>query len=237
MRNQLVYDMPTRLFHWTFAALFISAYAITQLADDDSTAFTYHMLIGITLTAAVLLRLVWGIFGTEYARFSSFALSPQKTIAYFMGVLRRTGRRELGHNPASSWASVIMMALALGLGVTGYLMTTTNQKEALEDLHGILAHIFLATVGLHILGIVLHTVLHKELISLSMIDGKKMAVQGEQPIKKNHPLIAVVYVLLILFLGRTLLNSYSPATGRLHFMGSIWQISEDNTAPEEGQSD
>ena len=30
-----VYDLPTRVFHWSFAGLFVAAYAIANLVDDE----------------------------------------------------------------------------------------------------------------------------------------------------------------------------------------------------------
>lgn len=38
MRPLLVYDWPTRIFHWLFAALFVTAFAISNLLDDDSAS-------------------------------------------------------------------------------------------------------------------------------------------------------------------------------------------------------
>ena len=55
-----VYDLPTRVFHWSFAGLFVAAYAIANLVDDESARFAWHMLAGLMLGLAVLLRLVWG---------------------------------------------------------------------------------------------------------------------------------------------------------------------------------
>lgn len=57
MRNQLVYDLPLRLFHWTFSGLFITAFLIAKTIDDDSVVFSCHMLAGLLLGFAVILRI------------------------------------------------------------------------------------------------------------------------------------------------------------------------------------
>jgi len=51
MRNKLVYDWPTRIFHWTFALGFVLAYAIAKTQDEDSFRFPVHMLIGLGWSA------------------------------------------------------------------------------------------------------------------------------------------------------------------------------------------
>ena len=68
-RSTLVYDFPTRLFHVLFGGLFITAFTIANVAEE-SPAFPYHMLAGALLAALVILRVIWGIAGTRYARFS-----------------------------------------------------------------------------------------------------------------------------------------------------------------------
>ena len=67
MSTVRVYDLPTRVFHWSFAGLFATAYAIANLVDDDSARFAWHMLAGVMLGVAVLLRLAWGMVGAGTA--------------------------------------------------------------------------------------------------------------------------------------------------------------------------
>ncbi|HJS35549.1 MAG TPA: cytochrome b/b6 domain-containing protein, partial [Pseudoxanthomonas sp.] len=61
MSSPRIYDLPTRVFHWTFASLFVFAYAVGSTFDDDSPRFVLHMLAGGLLATAVLLRLLWGV--------------------------------------------------------------------------------------------------------------------------------------------------------------------------------
>lgn len=79
MKRQLVFDLPTRLFHWMFAGLFLTAFVIAKTIDDDSGWFNYHSLAGLTLGFLVLLRIIWGIIGTQHARFTDFALNPKSS--------------------------------------------------------------------------------------------------------------------------------------------------------------
>ena len=80
MRKQLIYDLPTRIFHWGFAGLFVFVIFIAKTVDDENPVFSYHMLAGLMLGGLVTLRIIWGFFGTKYARFSSFALHPAYSV-------------------------------------------------------------------------------------------------------------------------------------------------------------
>ena len=110
--RSLVYDAPTRLFHWLFAALFVAAYGIANFAEHSS-AFPLHMLAGMLVVVLVVLRLIWGLVGTRHARFGSFALGPRALVEYIRAAFSGGGSTWVGHNPASSWSALVMMALAL----------------------------------------------------------------------------------------------------------------------------
>ena len=77
MRRTLVWDIPTRLFHWLFAGGFIAAAVIALGQGDDSPLFPYHGMIGLALGLLLVLRVVWGFVGSRHARFGSFAFGPR----------------------------------------------------------------------------------------------------------------------------------------------------------------
>lgn len=233
MRSQLVYDLPTRLFHWLFAALFVTAFIIAKNVDSESPAFANHMLFGMTLSFIVILRVIWGLVGSQYARFSSFALHPAKLIQYFTDMLSGQSKRSAGHNPASSWVAVVMMILALSLGISGYLMST-GLNEELEDIHEILANSFVIVAILHVAGVLMHTVQHKDPIALSMIDGKKQDIVGTKSLTTSHPLVAVLFLVLVTAFGMNLWKNYDSQSGTLNLFGTTLQLgdSDGNEAGE-----
>lgn len=226
MRNSRVYDLPTRLFHWVFAGLFIGAFLVAKSIDDESPLYDYHMLMGIILAKLVILRIIWGIFGTQYAKFSSFHLHPRELMAYFKALISGTGRRYSGHNPASSWAAMIMMICGLGLALSGVLMTKEINKEFFEEVHELFAHTFLFVSIGHVAGVILHSLRHKDGIALSMLDGKKEAIQGEPPIQNNRPLAAVLLVTVLGFIAFNLYRNYDAAKGTLTTPVTTLQLRE-----------
>lgn len=232
MSKTRVYDLPTRLFHWLFASLFVGAYAIAKLVDSESPLFYQHMLLGLSLATLTLLRILWGLIGSKYARFGSFPLNPMRLLGYFRSLLTAKGERHLAHNPASAWAALVMMALALGLGITGYLMAT-GQKESFEDVHELLANAFAFVVVGHIAGVALHQLRHRDAIALSMLHGKKENANGELGIEKSHPFAAMVMAGILGVFVFHIYRNYDATQATTSVFGVKLQLGE-NEANEHG---
>jgi cytochrome b len=229
--RSLVYDAPTRWFHWLFAALFVTAFAIANLAED-SRAFPLHMLAGLMLATLVVLRLIWGLIGTRHARLSGFALDPRALFSYFRGMFTGGGEKWTGHNPASSWAALIMIALASGLAITGVLMTGSGGREAYEDLHEVLANSFLVVALMHVAGVILHSLRHRDGFARSMVDGRKQDVPEGAGIASTRPVAALLMLGLMATAGYVLWKGYEPGAGTLTAFGVTLQLGE-NEADED----
>ncbi|MBS1960464.1 MAG: cytochrome b/b6 domain-containing protein [Bdellovibrionales bacterium] len=225
MKKFKVYDLPTRVFHWLFASLFLGAFFIAKVINDDSPSYSFHMLMGLVLALVVCLRIVWGFIGSRYARFSSFSLKPSALIQYFKQLIRGGTARTFGLNPASSWAAIIMMALALGLATTGYLMTTGN-KEIFEDAHELMATTFLIVAITHVAGVILHSIRYKDWIGLSMVSGKKQAVEKQTGIERSHRGVALFYLAIVGAFVFLLGRNYNGNAQTLHLFGNTLQLGE-----------
>jgi len=232
MRKQLIYDLPTRIFHWVFAGLFVFAFFIAKTVDDENPAFSYHMLAGLMLGGLVTLRIIWGFLGTSYARFSSFALHPKDLIHYVKGILSGDKKTWAGHNPASSWAALIMLGSALMLAVSGILMTS-GYKESFEDIHELFANAFLVTVLLHIAGVLLHALRHQDGIALTMVHGKKDELKEHAAISGHKPVAALLLIVLMAVFGNYLAKNYNSSTNQLNFFGKSLSLSEDENEDED----
>src|SRR5690606_17310379 len=122
---------------------------------------------------------------------------PRSLFSYFKSILQGKSLTTIGHNPASSWAALLMLALAVGLGITGYLMTSSGSTEIWEDAHELMAKAFLIVAIAHVAGIVLYTFRHKDLIGLSMVHGKKRSIEGEEGIPHYHRGAAALLLSLV----------------------------------------
>ena len=224
MTRITIWDYPVRVFHWAFAICFFAAMGLAMLASEHSQLFDYHMLLGVTIVPIVLLRILWGFIGTKHARFLSFPLQPRKLFNYLFSVVTRKGPRFVGHNPAASYAAIAMLAISLGIVATGFLMQT---GEFFEEVHEALAYLMLAVVVVHVLGVVLHVLRHKENIILSMFNGTKEGEESDA-ISSSRPLIAFILVLLIAGWAVTLVRGYHHQTHQLKLpaIGRIIQLGE-----------
>lgn len=231
MRSALVYDIPTRIFHWMFSGLFLMSFIIAKTVDDEAVAFSYHMLAGLLLGGLVLWRLVWGVVGSRHARFSGFQLNPFDLKDYMWGILSGSRKRWAGHNPASSWAAITMFLLALGLAATGYLMATGN-KEAFEDIHEFMANAFIVVVALHVAGVIFHSVRHQDGIAFSMIDGKKEPVLEGGDIPSARGFAAVLLLALVVSGSIYLVRSFDPQQRTIHLLGQTLQMGDPKQAAE-----
>jgi len=231
MRKQLIYDLPTRIFHWGFAGIFVFAFYIAKTVDDENPAFSYHMLAGLMLGGLVTLRLIWGFVGTKYARFSSFALHPKDLVSYVKGILTGSKKRWPGHNPASSWSTFIMLGSAMMLAITGVLMTS-GAKETFEDIHELFANAFLVTVLLHIAGVSLHALRHQDGIALTMVHGKKEEAEGHFEISGHKPIVALLLIVLMGVFGGYLAKNYDTTTSELNLFGKSLSLGENEKEDE-----
>lgn len=97
-----VWDPLVRLFHWSL----VVAFTLSYITEDDWESV--HVWAGYTVTGLVAFRILWGVVGPEYARFSNFIYSRTIIFAYLKDMLSLREKRYLGHNPAGG-----MMVLAL----------------------------------------------------------------------------------------------------------------------------
>lgn len=233
MEKTLVYDLPTRLFHWLFAGLFVTAFAIAKILGDDSPWFSHHMLLGLILAALTTLRLAWGVVGSHHARFSSLPLSPSLLIEYFRGVLTNKGKKYLGHNPASAWSAIGMMGLAMGLGLTGFLMSQ-GYKSALEDLHELMANAFVLIAVAHVAGIILHSLQHRDSIAWSMIHGQKQSQPGSFVQVNKHPLPALIMASALGLFAFQVYKNYDAGQSTTSLFGITLQLGESDHKNDPG---
>jgi len=178
-----VWDIFIRIFHWVLLLLFTTTY----LTEDDY--LTIHVYAGYTMIALILLRLIWGLVGSRYARFSSFVVSPSVIIKYLKDVVQFKAKHYLGHNPAGG-AMVIALLVSLSMTLLFGLLTygatefsgplasiafsvSELMANIFEELHEFFANFTLFLVCLHVIGVIVASFQHKENLIKSMVTGYK----------------------------------------------------------------
>ncbi len=164
-----VWDPLVRIFHWSLVGFFTFSFLT---GDEWEKA---HIYSGYTIIGLLIFRVVWGLIGTEHARFSSFVYSPRKVLSFLADTLKMRAQRYIAHNPAGG-AMVIALILSIaGIAATGFMMTTDAYwgVEWVEELHEVLANITLVLIVLHIAGVILASFEHRENLVRAMVTGWK----------------------------------------------------------------
>ena len=167
-----VWDPLVRVLHWTL----VGGVALAWLTQDFQAA---HQLIGYLVLAAIALRLIWGVAGSHYARFSQFLRSPAAAIAYARHVRSGTAPRFIGHNPLGGWMIMALLLTLIAIGTSGALLTSEAWwgNEWLEESHEAIASGMLLLIVAHVAGVIHASRSHGENLARAMITGVKTAAQ------------------------------------------------------------
>ena len=202
----MVWDMPVRVFHWLLVICFASAW----LTSESERLAMIHYAFGYTACLLVLIRIVWGLIGTRYARFSQLLKSPKAVIEHFMAMLRGRPHHDVGHNPAGGLVMFALMLLILLIGLTGYLSVKEFLGNFASEAHKSIASLVLALVIVHVIAAIGMSVIEKQNLVKSMVNGKKLGMP-EQGIRYPQYLIgAIIFFFSCYFfylvIGGTLLS-------------------------------
>lgn len=188
-----VWDLPTRIFHWSFAACFAGAW----LTADSERLRDLHVMLGYTFAGLLAFRLLWGIIGTRYARFASFTFAPRALMSYLRSLAALRPEHHPGHNPAGAVAIFAMLGLGLLIAVSGYATWREIGGDWLEDLHEGAASAMLAVVGIHLAGVFVSSLLHGENLAAAMFSGMKRGRAGEG-IRRPQRIVGMLLLALVI---------------------------------------
>lgn len=201
MEKILVWDLPTRVGHW----LLVSAFILAWLTGDSEEWRLVHVAAGYAMATVLIFRIFWGLAGTRYARFASFLFWPGQVFEYFSGLLKGKATHWVGHNPAGSYSVFMLILLGAATATSGWASYQEMAGEWAEEWHEILAYLMLLVVILHVVGVVLSSIAHREKLILSMLNGYKPGTR-EQAIESVK---APWLVLLLALVGGAMWLAYT----------------------------
>ena len=177
----VVWDVPTRLFHWTLVVLI----ALSWISADRGL-MKLHLWSGSAMLTLLIFRVSWGFLGSTTARFSDFVAGPARVIGYFRGMARGHTRPHAGHNPAGGWMVLVMLMLLLlqactglfsndGLHFNGPLANevSAEMSDRLTVLHGNVFNFILLMVWVHVVAVLFYYFVGGENLIAPMVHGKK----------------------------------------------------------------
>lgn len=213
---QPLWDLPTRVFHWSLVALIPAAWFT---AEEE--LYEVHQWIGCTILTLVVTRVLWGFVGSRHSRFADFLVGPRRVLAYLKG----QGARSVGHNPLGGWSILLLLALLLAQGVSGlfndeeaqfsgplYYAASEGVRDVMGEVHEIAFNVLLAFVGLHILAVLYHQLRRGEKLLQAMLRGRAPGREGQAvPAPAWLALLLAGLVGLALWWGLSLAPQPDPA--------------------------
>ena len=191
--RRLVWDLPTRFFHWFFASSFIGAY----LTGESEHWMLWHVAFGYSLLGLICFRVVWGLVGTRYVLFSEFVTGLSSIACYFRSFISAKPMHYVGHNPLGVLSILFLLMTGFLASISGLLLYNDIDIVWLETTHEVTTYFMLLIVFMHIFGVLVSSWLHQENLVRAMIDGKKN-VNVKQTITKKKVKVAWLIVLSLL---------------------------------------
>jgi len=179
MQRILVWDLPTRIFHWALVVCVFGSFVSVKIGGN---AMVWHGRFGVTIVGLLAFRLVWGIAGSTYARFAQFVRGPRAIKDYLQG--RWQGE---GHNPLGALSVLAMLGILLLLVATGlfanddiafegplYALVGKEFSDWMAGIHRIIEPLTILLVLAHLAAIVFYVRVRKESLVMPMITGQKV---------------------------------------------------------------
>lgn len=189
-----VWDRFVRGFHWAVLAAFVIAYI------SEGEPMWLHAWAGYFIAVLVVMRIGWGFVGPETARFSRFVAHPREIIAYLKALPQGKAKLHLGHSPAGGAMTIALLAALLLTVVSGAAMLALESSEGplapwlwgaeggvfgwswrdvAYGLHEACVSLMTTLIVLHLAGVALASIMHRENLVAAMWHGKKPIRPGD----------------------------------------------------------
>lgn len=199
-----IWDWPVRLFHWSLVILIPTAWYLAETGNLE-----WHRKAGYTIALLLIFRLLWGLFGSETARFAHFVKGPGATFAYLRsGMFDRNAPAEPGHNPLGALSVVAMLVLLvvqIGLGLftsdldglesgpLSYLVDFDTSRQ-MAEYHELVFNLILVLIALHVGAILFYLIYKRRNLVGPMITGGRCESAAARPRWWVAPLLLLISI-------------------------------------------
>jgi cytochrome b len=194
-----LWDLPLRIFHWSLVTA-VSTAIITGKAGGSWMAI--HSYAGQTIVGLLVFRIVWGLIGSDTARFAHFVPSPARIVAYLQGQWQG-----LGHNPLGALSVIALLGVLLTQAVTGLFgnddiaftgplvsLVADELSLKLTGIHRQLINVVYLLLALHITAIVFYARVKRDKLVKPMVTGWKDVPADTPAPRTAGPLALVVAI-------------------------------------------
>ena len=197
-----VWDLPTRIFHWSIVLLVFASWLTNRLNQMD-----LHFLSGYTLMGLLIFRLIWGVLGSETSRFRDFLSTPADAFDHLRHLFVRELDQEVGHNAAGAWMVLALLALLVVQVVTGLCSNDDVMMEGplakyvgkdlsdrLGTIHSINFKLIELAVLAHVCAVLAYAVFKRQNLVWPMITGIKRLPASIRAPRMASPLLAATAI-------------------------------------------
>ena len=181
MNKIMVWDLPTRVFHWAIVALVGLSWGTAELGW-----MKIHQWSGLTILTLIIFRVSWGFLGSTTSRFSNFVRTPQAAIDYLKVSLKSENRLYAGHNPLGAWAVIALLLLLTIQASTGLFahddiifkgplayMVSKSVSSFLTEVHDLTFDLIIVGAGVHIAAVFFYLLIKRQNLIRPMVTGLK----------------------------------------------------------------
>lgn len=201
-----VWDLPTRLFHWSLLVCLVLAWWSAEFERYD-----IHEVTGQVIIVLILSRIVWGFLGSVHSRFADFLVGPTSVLAYLRGRPSPTP----GHNPLGGWSVLALLSLMLLQAISGLFNSDDilfsgplyyAADPPLRDLMGVVHEwafdILLGLIALHVVTVMYYQFWLKKQLIQPMVVGTANDRAGDRaPVRAWKAVLIVAVIGVLLWLG------------------------------------
>lgn len=226
-----VWDLPTRLFHWTLVAMVLIAYLTGYVFPENTMGI--HLWAGYITVILLVFRLTWGIFGSEYSRLETFTFSPVHILEHMKELVTlRPVKHYIGHNPTGSIMVFGLLFVLATITLSGLIVLGGEENQGplagtasyavgsiAKAVHSGFVILLLAMIALHIGGVYFEIKLTGDNLVKSMISGlKKVPANTPELVHRQaKPFAAVIVMGVFVAFAGSILWAFStmPPSGLL----------------------
>lgn len=203
-----VWDLPTRLFHWGLVLCAVGLFTTAWLGSSD---MVWHFRFGYATLSLLLFRVIWGLVGGHWSRFSSFVYAPSALQAYWRGDDR--AHQRLGHTPMAALSVFAMLGFLLLQVATGLFSDDEVSAQGpltawvpnawvqtLTFYHADIGqYLVLALLGLHVAAVIYYLRVKQQNLIRPMLSGDKDVSQPAATASRDDARTRLLAVVVYLF--------------------------------------
>jgi cytochrome b len=118
-----VWDPLVRFGHWALVVAYVTG-------EEEGESSELHEWAGYIVGGIVVFRIIWGLIGPRYARFSDFVTGPVASLRYLLDLISDHAQRYVGHSPAGGVMVIALLLCLAGTVVTGLMAEQGEDKAA-----------------------------------------------------------------------------------------------------------